>query len=211
MSSREVVMYFQGLGKEPEIQQELPQAWAAPNREVILHRFNWRGTDYRQELEAVEDQIDQLAEPDVNIYLVGASAGSKPGLSLLIRRPEQITAAVMINGRISPYAADDHVDRRSHENLWISSDVLDEDTKQMDPRVPGKLLRMRSENDERIDPENTAIEAMFRESEEYIMDIDGHPEGIEYAITQDHQIIFNFFRSKCGILIPSEQDPQIHA
>lgn len=204
MSSNEIVVYFQGLGRQPEVQQDLPNQWEeSHNLEVIPRPFNWRDTDYKDGLQETGELIVQLAQSGKTIYLMGASGGGKPALSLSIRYSEHIQATAIINGKADPYAQDDDVDK-NFKNLRISSDVLEEDFKSISPEVPKKILWMCSETDERIDSGDRTLETALEEAERHVMSVDGHAPGIEQAITEDSLVIINFFRRKSGILIPSE-------
>ncbi|MBP9738613.1 hypothetical protein KBD20_02910 [Candidatus Saccharibacteria bacterium] len=182
MSDLERVIYIQGVGAKPLVQEQLPELWLPYGLSVEQQPVEWTSADYDDRVAEIGTRIIELSAVG-NVSIVAASGGVKTQMSLIARYIEHIHRAVSINGKFEPFDFSDSPTQGTRRpNLVRSSDVMQEDYKNISPEkladISTKLLWIRSRSDETI-PHDTVPSVV----KEYILPIDGHRQGIEYALT----------------------------
>lgn len=191
MARLEKVMYIQGVGAKPLVQEHLPELWLPYGLSVEHQPIEWTSADYDERLAEIGARIIELSIAD-NVSIVAASGGVKTQMSLIARYLGYIHRAVAINGKFEPFDFTDSPSQQTRRpNLVRSSDVMRDDYENISSEklldISNKLLWARSRSDETI-PHDTVPTVV----QEYILPVDGHRQGIEYALTIGGSVIAGY-------------------
>lgn len=189
MKSPEKVIYIQGVGSEPAVQNQLPAMWSVYGLLVVPCFVNWTERDYPDYLEMTGDYISECAIAGERVSVVGASGGGKTALSLLTRHADNIHRVVTISGKVAPYQLRDRT-RATYPNLVTSSEILADDICRISSEMLAKILCTRPLRDEVVSPD----EAVISGANQHVLPVEGHIEGITYALTTASPIIANFIQ-----------------
>lgn len=186
MSNSEHVIYIEGVGGLPKIQENLAEIWKPFNLSVEHQPIGWENSDYRHRLQNIGKHIVELSE-QARVSIVGASGGGKPALSLFASYPKYIHRVVTISSKISPYILGDG-SRKAYPNLVKSSDNFPNSLEIINYEMRQRVLCIHPLSDEIVAPEDAILE----HANQFTIQTNGHIDGITRALTNDAQIIANF-------------------
>jgi hypothetical protein len=192
MQGFEQVIYIQGVGRRPRVQEHLPELWLPHGLQVEHQPIDWAATDYHQRIAEIGGRIIELSEAG-NVSIVAASGGVKAQMSLLARYAEYVHRAVAINGKFEPFVFDSPTAHIRRPNLVESSGVMKADiaaagTERIQ-KIFHQLLWIKSLSDETIENDKKPPELR-----EITFPTHGHEVGIRFALTMGAPIIARFLR-----------------
>lgn len=99
---KHVAILIPGLGDRIPRHQWLTRSWKKEGIDVITHTAPWNTTEEHLEpkLNRLLKHIDQLAQPQTKITLIGTSAGGSLAINAFVRRKSKIHKIISVCGRV---------------------------------------------------------------------------------------------------------------
>lgn len=185
MSSRETVVYFQGVGDEPTEQAQLSERLEPYGFDVLHLPFDWADNDYEQRREEVVEHIRDLERP----HLWGESGGGVAAVDIFALYPDLVGRVVAGSTKFSPYELDPDTEKRL-SNLMPSSLAMVESLHRIQGKMLQRLLCVYPVKDEVVAPEAAKLQG----AQELEVPAWSHIAGIRYTVTDAVPTIAHFLK-----------------
>lgn len=187
------IIYIPGLfdrvGWVEALQRRALKSWSKYGGNPEMFTIGWSDEgEFDPRLEELCDRIEQLRAQGRSVALVGASAGASAVVGALARLGTDISASVLICGKIHRPHIIPEVVYDLNEVFEDALDDVSDDIEQLSPEVLSRMVSLRSFKDGIVPPRDSVIQG----AKNVRMPVIGHIAGIGFALLRYGRFVVRF-------------------